>query len=333
MWDATVAKWWKNTGQSWWRGAARVAGRIGDHFDGWWSSPGSGPNRRPSFPGRAWTYSPDGGPGGGGGWLGNGGGGQAAAAAAAAAARAYQAWLAARRQRVIDDAMTPHALPDASKQPVIAPSVQRAIDAAEGAPPVHLGVLNPTADDTDPYQPQQTGGAAEPDGIQTSHLLGEECATGGQVQRHGTGWECTVLDGDTAQPGTLSSDGDQPYGFRADTETTKNVPTVTFSRSRAPGIAQNFDNAVANGAPTRLTRVGDAESKANRRSALRGRARPPAGQSLDEYPFACSEQGGCGSFVTPVPVVEQHYQGGVLSRFFQDNGVDRGDPFDVTFGP
>ena len=27
----------------------------------------------------------------------------------------------------------------------------------------------------------------------------------------------------------------------------KNAPTVTFSRSRAPGIAQNFDNAVANG--------------------------------------------------------------------------------------
>ncbi|GAA1194230.1 hypothetical protein [Prauserella alba] len=114
--------------------------------------------------------------------------------------------------------MTPHALPDASKQPVIAPSVQRAIDAAEGAPPVHLGVLNPTADDTDPYQPQQTGGAAEPDGIQTSHLLGEECATGGQVRRHGTGWECTTIDTGATQPGTLSSDGDQPYGFRADTD-------------------------------------------------------------------------------------------------------------------
>jgi Deoxyribonuclease NucA/NucB len=113
----------------------------------------------------------------------------------------------------------------------------------------------------------------------------------------------------------------------------KNAPTVTFSRSRAPGIAQNFDNAVANGAPTSLTRVGDATRKANRRAALRGQSRAPAGQSLDEYPFACSAQGGCGSFVRSVPVGEQNYQGGVLSRFFQDYGVNPGDPFNVLFGP
>ena len=113
----------------------------------------------------------------------------------------------------------------------------------------------------------------------------------------------------------------------------KNAPTVTFSRSRAPGIAQNFDNAVANGSPTSLTRVGDATRKANRRAALRGQSRAPAGQSLDEYPFACSAQGGCGSFVRSVPVGEQNYQGGVLSRFFQDYGVNPGDPFNVLFGP
>jgi len=33
------------------------------------------------------------------------------------------------------------------------------------------------------------------------------------------------------------------------------VPTVEFSRGRAPGLAQNFDDAVANGAPTQLNRV------------------------------------------------------------------------------
>jgi hypothetical protein len=38
----------------------------------------------------------------------------------------------------------------------------------------------------------------------------------------------------------------------------EDVPTVVFSRSRAPGIAQNFDDAVENGAPTRLNRVGSA---------------------------------------------------------------------------
>ena len=63
---------------------------------------------------------------------------------------------------------------------------------------------------------------------------------------------------------------------------------MLFSCSRGPGIASNFDNAVAYGAPTRLTRVGDAARNANRRDALRGQSRAPAGQSLDEYPFAYS---------------------------------------------
>ncbi|WP_342766652.1 polymorphic toxin-type HINT domain-containing protein [Xylanimonas oleitrophica] len=111
------------------------------------------------------------------------------------------------------------------------------------------------------------------------------------------------------------------------------VPTVVFSRSRAPGIANTFDTAVANGAPTRLNRVTGAARDANRRAALRGQPPAPAGQSLDEYPFACSAQGGCGSFVNPVPIAEQSYQGGVLSSFFQRFGIGPGDPFDVMFGP
>lgn len=119
----------------------------------------------------------------------------------------------------------------------------------------------------------------------------------------------------------------------AASKATENVPTVTFSSSRAPGIKQNFDNAVANGAPTQLNRVDAATRDANRRAALRGQAPAPAGQSLDEYPFACSAQGGCGSFVSPVPVSEQSYQGGVLSRFFQNYNVKPGDSFNVKFGP
>jgi len=116
-------------------------------------------------------------------------------------------------------------------------------------------------------------------------------------------------------------------------ETAGDVPTVVFSRSRAPGIAGTFDDAVADGAPTQLNRVTGAARDANRRAALRGQSPAPAGQSLDEYPFACSAQGGCGSTVRSVPVGEQSYQGGVLSRFFQSNGIGVGDPFNVTFGP
>lgn len=61
-----------------------------------------------------------------------------------------------------------------------------------------------------------------------------------------------------------------------------NTPTVSFSRDRAPGIAGVFDEAVSNGAPTKLTRVDAATRDANRRAALRGQRPAPAGQSLDE---------------------------------------------------
>jgi hypothetical protein len=112
------------------------------------------------------------------------------------------------------------------------------------------------------------------------------------------------------------------------------APTVVFSRSRAPGIAANFDTAVANGAPTVLNRIEDrALIRANRRAALRGQAAPSAGQSLDEYPFACTAQGGLGACVRPVSAGEQSYQGGVLSTFFQQAGIFNGDPFEVRFGP
>ncbi|WP_253831071.1 hypothetical protein, partial [Prauserella aidingensis] len=61
--------------------------------------------------------------------------------------------------------------------------------------------------------------------IQSSHLLAEECAAGGQVRRNGTGWECTTIDsGGTAEPGTISNGGDRSYDFSAGTgETAKDA--------------------------------------------------------------------------------------------------------------
>lgn len=109
-------------------------------------------------------------------------------------------------------------------------------------------------------------------------------------------------------------------------------PTVTFSRAKAPGLAQNFDNATANGAPSTLNRASAAVRDANRDVALRGQRRAPEGMSLDEYPFACSVQGGAGACVSAVPVAEQSYQGGVLSSFFQKYAIQVGDAFRVVFG-
>jgi len=106
---------------------------------------------------------------------------------------------------------------------------------------------------------------------------------------------------------------------------------VTFSASRAPGIAGTFAEATAAGAPMVLTRVGSRASWSNRSAALQGQQRP-AGMSLDEYPFASSERGGAGATLRGVPVAEQNYQGGVLSQFYQSNGVKPGDSFRVAFG-
>ncbi len=123
------------------------------------------------------------------------------------------------------------------------------------------------------------------------------------------------------------------YSGPNDTGADTKLPTVTFSRGRAPGIAGTFDEAVAGGAPTTLTRV-DALTKAdNRTEALRDVPAAPDGQSLDEYPFASTAEGGSGSVVRPVPRGEQNYQGGKLSSFYRDNGVKPGDQFNVEFGP
>jgi hypothetical protein len=111
------------------------------------------------------------------------------------------------------------------------------------------------------------------------------------------------------------------------------VPKVTFSRAKGPGLGKNFDNAVAAGEPTRLTKVSAAARDANRRAALRGQPPAPAGQSLDEYPFASSAEGGAGSHVMAVPRAEQNYQGGVLSAFYQKHKIQPGDQFDVEFVP
>jgi hypothetical protein len=111
------------------------------------------------------------------------------------------------------------------------------------------------------------------------------------------------------------------------------VPTVVFSRARAPGIGKNFDQAVSDGHPTTLNLSSKAARRANRRQALSGHPPAPAGQSLDEYPFASSTQGGAGAHVGPVPEAEQQYQGGVLSSFYQKNAIQEGDPFGVRFDP
>lgn len=153
------------------------------------------------------------------------------------------------------------------------------------------------------------------------------------IQRYSGGEGKGLLFFDLTLTAATLGTGGLAKGGMTGAKAASSVPTVTFSRARAPNIAANFDNAVAGGAPTRLTKIEDlAQQRRNRREALRGHEPAPAGQSLDEYPFACSAQGGAGSCVAPVPQAEQSYQGGVLSQFFQRHGIGEGDPFNVEFG-
>ena len=59
------------------------------------------------------------------------------------------------------------------------------------------------------------------------------------------------------------------------------VDPDTGRQKHAPGIAQNFDEAVADGTQTRLTRVDVATHDANRRAALRGQS--PSAAFTDEW--------------------------------------------------
>jgi hypothetical protein len=55
--------------------------------------------------------------------------------------------------------------------------------------------------------------------------------------------------------------------------------------------------------------------------------------SLDEYPFATTEEGGPRARVMAVPDWEQSIQGGTYSLFILDNLIVNGDPFIVLVVP
>jgi len=114
------------------------------------------------------------------------------------------------------------------------------------------------------------------------------------------------------------------------TEAIEDLPILRFSRQRMPNISQNIDEAFEVGQSNILTReTSKSAIRANRRAALRGADDAVPGNSLDEYPFASAKEGGAGSTVKSVPVGEQNIQGGTMSSFYQNNGIQDGDRFIV----
>jgi hypothetical protein len=98
-----------------------------------------------------------------------------------------------------------------------------------------------------------------------------------------------------------------------------------------PNIASNIENAQMAGHPSTLTYGGPGMNSVNRPIATEGIPRVP-GLSIDEYPFACTNEGGAGAWIGHVPPGEQFIQGGVISDFLQRNGLQAGDAFTVIIG-
>ncbi len=113
-------------------------------------------------------------------------------------------------------------------------------------------------------------------------------------------------------------------------EAVEDLPILKFSRKKIPNISQNIDEAFEAGQSNILTReTSKSAIRSNRRAALRGADDAVPGNSLDEYPFASAKEGGAGSTVKSVPVGEQNIQGGTMSSFYKNNGVQDGDRFIV----
>jgi RHS repeat-associated protein len=85
--------------------------------------------------------------------------------------------------------------------------------------------------------------------------------------------------------------------------------------------------------PIQLTRTDRAQARINRRNALRYHTRAGTLQSLDEYPFASSLQGGFGASVRPVPLRENRVQGGIIAASYVLQGITPGVDFFVVVIP
>lgn len=136
--------------------------------------------------------------------------------------------------------------------------------------------------------------------------------------------------------GSPVEDTDNNAGDRSDGLQPEDIPTVYFQRSLAPTIEQNFNNAVAGGAPLQLTRMeGKAKIEQNRYQAKKGLGGASAGPRMqwDEYPFASTYEGGYGAYMMAVPQKENQYQGQILSKFYRDSGIRDGGRFNVRFIP
>lgn len=121
------------------------------------------------------------------------------------------------------------------------------------------------------------------------------------------------------------------------------LPVFTISYRTHPNIADNIFDAQMDGAPKVLTY--DGTNPMLRRAAMRfddggyvGKvpvAAPNAAfmggakTDRDEYPFACTLEGGSASRIAHVPAGENRSAGALMLAFFNQNKLTRGSYFRV----
>ena len=98
-----------------------------------------------------------------------------------------------------------------------------------------------------------------------------------------------------------------------------------------PGIYRNTIGALSNGQPQILTYDSDKKNQGKRRREALKFYKGTSGksESLDEYPYASTKEGGAGATVGSVPREEQSIQGGQLGGLILAKKMETGDQFFV----
>ena len=103
-------------------------------------------------------------------------------------------------------------------------------------------------------------------------------------------------------------------------------PVLEFDYKKYPELADNIWNAQMAGHPKVLTYCGPLLKKANRKEAMHYtvdslRYEIPHILTRDEYPFACTLEGGPSAWVGHIAKTQNDSQGALIKNFITKNGI------------
>jgi len=113
----------------------------------------------------------------------------------------------------------------------------------------------------------------------------------------------------------------------------KKVKIVPMPRSVIRDVADHVAAAQASGKPVILNRAPATQYASNRTLATGSHPPAAAGNSLDEYPFAASMQGGAGASVKEVPAWQNFVQGAIIRWSYKYENISVGMPYIVVVTP